>query len=215
MLLDLFGRHRAQRRNGAFQFRSQMLRAADTKNVLGPIRARTVRCKERKGSVGASRVVLSVRVPAMAWHVARLCMLHPCLLFVRGCEYSHPRLKVSESWQHSEGNRPSWHRFRDQVDPVIRAVPKKMRGPIEMPNAIGIEAHQSRTGEVCSHGIVGQDDLSKMPMSSVQGPVSFHRDDAVRDDEVHRYCGADIEDASVDALPMQDVLRPPVLRAGD
>src|SRR6266542_1466578 len=57
--------------------------------------------------------------------------------------------------------------------------------------------------------------LDSTNRGQVQGPVSFHRDDAVRDDEVHRYCRADIEDASVDALPMQDVLRPPVLRARD
>jgi len=78
-----------------------------------------------------------------------------------------PSLKVREFWQDIEGNRPWWHRFRDQVDPVIRAVPKKMRGPIEMPHAIGIEAHQARTHEVRSNCIIGENELFKMPMSSV------------------------------------------------
>ena len=49
----------------------------------------------------------------------------------------------------------------------MRAVPEKVRGPIEMPHAIGIEAHQTRTGEVRSHGIVGENDLPEIPMSSV------------------------------------------------
>src|SRR5450631_3323469 len=87
-------------------------------------------------------------------------------------ECSHAGLQVCEFWQHIEGNRPRWQCFCDQVDAVTRAVPEKMRGPIEMPHAIGVEAHQTRTGEVCGHGIVGENDFSKVPMSSVQRPVS-------------------------------------------
>jgi hypothetical protein len=71
------------------------------------------------------------------------------------------------SWQHIEGNDPWWQRFPDQVDPVIRAVPKKIRGPMEMPHAIGLEAHQTRTHEVRSNCIIGENELLKMPMSSV------------------------------------------------
>jgi hypothetical protein len=70
-------------------------------------------------------------------------------------------LKVREFWQHIEGNRPRRQCFCDQVDAVLRTVAEKMRGPIEMLHAIGVEAHQARTGEVCGERIVGVYDFSE------------------------------------------------------
>ena len=39
-----------------------------------------------------------------------------------------------------------------------------------------IETHQARTREIRGYGIVGENDLPEMPVSSVQRPVAFHRD---------------------------------------
>src|SRR6516165_2325567 len=49
----------------------------------------------------------------------------------------------------------------------------------------------------------------------MQRSVAFHRNDAVRDDEMRRHRAVDIEDAPVDPLPMENVLRPPIDRARD
>src|ERR1017187_10441360 len=104
-----------------------------------------------------------------------------CLISPEAYECLHTSLQGGEFWQPIEGNAPGLVSFPDQVEAVIRAVPEKMRGPIKMPYPIGVEAHQTRTGEVCGHGIVGKNDFPKMPMSSVQRPVSLHGNDAVGD----------------------------------
>ena len=135
-------------------------------------------------------------------------------MFLRGpYECSHAGLKVREFRQHIEGNRPRWQCFPDQVDAVIRAVAEKMRGPIEMPHAIGVEAHQARTSEVRGDRIVGENDFSEVPMSSVQRPVSLHGNDTVSDDEVHWCRRTDIENAPMDAVPVQNILGPAVFHA--
>jgi hypothetical protein len=96
----------------------------------------------------------------------------------------------------------------------MRAVPEKMGCAIKMPNTVGIRAHQTGTGEVRGHGIVGENDLPEMSVTPLKRPVPFHGNDAVRYDEVHRRRCADINDAPVDALPMQHVLGLAILRAG-
>ncbi len=83
-----------------------------------------------------------------------------------------------------------------------------------MPDTIGIETHQARTREIRGYGIVGENDLSEMPVSSVQRPVAFHRHDSVRDDEMHRNCRTNIENAPVDSLPVQDILGQPYFVPG-
>src|SRR5437762_14214307 len=50
-----------------------------------------------------------------------------------------------------------------------------------------------------------------MPMRSMQWPISLHRDYAIRDNEVGRRRGADIQNAPMDAFPMENVLGPAVL----
>src|SRR6516165_11100185 len=45
--------------------------------------------------------------------------------------------------------------------------------------------------------------------------VAFHRNYAVRDHEIRGRCAVDIEDAPVDSLPMEYVLRPAIDRAGN
>src|SRR5712691_1246110 len=94
-----------------------------------------------------------------------------------------------------------------------RKTSEEMGCAIEMPHSMRIQAHQTGTGEVRGHGIVGENDLPEMSMTSVKWPVPLHGNDAVRDDEVHRRRRADIKDAPVDALPMQNILGPAILCA--
>jgi hypothetical protein len=68
--------------------------------------------------------------------------------------------------------------------------------------------------EVRSHWIVSEDHLAEIPVSAMQRPVTFHGNYTVRDDEVHWHSRTDIKDAPVDAVPMQNVLGPAILRAG-
>ena len=80
-----------------------------------------------------------------------------------------------------------------------------------MPDTMWIETHQARTREIRGYGIVGENDLPEVPVRSVQRPVTFHRHNAVRDDEMHWNRRTHIENAPVDSLPMQNILRPAVL----
>src|SRR6202521_4219589 len=84
-----------------------------------------------------------------------------------------------------------------------------------MPYTVGIETHQTCAGEVCGDGIIGENDLAQMSMSSIQRSVAFHGDDTVRDYKVNWRRRTDVEDATVDSFPVEDVLGPTVLGAGD
>jgi hypothetical protein len=80
-----------------------------------------------------------------------------------------------------------------------------------MPDTVWIETHQARTREIRGDWIVGKNDLPEMPVSSVQRPVAFHRDHPIRDNEVDRRRGADVENAAMDPLPVEKVFRPAIL----
>ncbi len=62
-------------------------------------------------------------------------------------------------------------------------------------------------------GVIRQDDLPWGTGTTDEGRVSFHRYDAVRDDEVNRNSGAQIEDALLNAIPVEGILRTSVSRA--
>ena len=50
-------------------------------------------------------------------------------------------------------------------------------------------------------------------MRAVKRAVAFHRDNATSDDKVDRYGCTDIEDAAMNPFPMEEILRPSLLRA--
>src|SRR6516225_3045583 len=47
-------------------------------------------------------------------------------------------------------------------------------------------------------------------MRSMKRPVPFHRDNAISDDKVDWYRCTDIEDAAMNPLPMEEILRPSI-----
>ena len=103
-----------------------------------------------------------------------------------------------------------WHRSREQVDFVRAAVSKESRSLCQVIDALRKEAHQPGASEIRCHGIISQNDGVQASMASVKRPIAFHGDDSIGDDEVRPNRGADVENASLDALPMENVFWPPV-----
>src|SRR5271165_6470973 len=116
-------------------------------------------------------------------------------------------------WNHLEGSCGRIDGFSNLVEALKRRIAKKSRPLANVHNSIRFKPHQSRAGCVGSHWIVGEHDLPHGTRRAVEWPVSFHRHDSVRDHEVDRNGGAQIEDAFLNALPVQDILRPTVSRA--
>src|ERR1035437_2516457 len=185
--------------------------AANRKNLSRPI-GNSRQAPDRilsylKNVLGAIRNCLG---PLYAWDIAERAT-DPPSSGSSACSQSH--LKTSEFRQHIKGSCPQWQSFRDQIDSVTRAISEKLRRPSEMPDTMWIETHEARTRKIGGYGIVGENDLPEMSANSVQRPVAFHRNDAVRDDEMHWSRRTNIENAPVDAIPMQNVLGPAVLCA--
>src|SRR5271165_3105199 len=78
-----------------------------------------------------------------------------------------------------------------------------------MNDSTGIEPHQSSAGCVGGHRIIRDHNASQRTRgAAVQGPVSFHRHDTVRDNKVDWDGSAQIEDALLNTLPVENILRP-------
>ena len=75
-------------------------------------------------------------------------------------------LEVSELRQHVERNDLLRQSLCNEID-AARSITEEARGTIKMPNKPWVEAHQSRTHEVRSDWIVGENDFAEVPMSSV------------------------------------------------
>jgi hypothetical protein len=58
-------------------------------------------------------------------------------------------------------------------------------------------------------------DTPKRPWRSVQWAIAFHSHDRICDHKVNRHSGADVENALLDAVPVEDVLGPTVSASGD
>jgi hypothetical protein len=118
---------------------------------------------------------------------------------------------MRELRQHVEWNDLLRQVLCDQVNAPRRAVPEKMRSPIKVPDQAWVEPHQLRTHEVRRNRIVGENDLAEVPMHSVQGSVALHGNHAIRDHEMNRRRGADVENAAMDSFPVEDIFGPAIL----
>ena len=90
-----------------------------------------------------------------------------------------------------------------------RSVPEELSRLSQIVHTPRVETHQAGAYEIGGDGIVGQHDPPKIARRAMQRPVALHADDPVGYDEMRRNSGIDIEDASINALPMQQVLRTP------
>jgi hypothetical protein len=69
-----------------------------------------------------------------------------------------------------------------------------------------METNQSGAGCVRGDGIVRQHDLSQSTIGTVERPVAFHGHDAIGDHEIDGNGCAQIKNALVNALPVENIL---------
>src|SRR5271166_2391506 len=79
-----------------------------------------------------------------------------------------------------------------------------------MYDSIRFESHQPGTGRVGGHRIIGEHDVPQETSGAVERSVSLHGHDTVCDNEVDWNGGAQIKDALLNALPVENILRPSV-----
>src|SRR5271165_5577755 len=121
--------------------------------------------------------------------------------------------KILKLGNHLERSRGTIDGFSNLVDQRRRSVADESRALVNVHDSARFESHQARTGCVCGHWVVREHDLSQRARSTVKGTVSFHRHYAVRDNEMNGNRGTEIEDALLNALPVEDILRPSVSRS--
>src|SRR5271157_4853857 len=119
---------------------------------------------------------------------------------------------MSELRDDLKGSRGSIDGFSNQVDECRRSVAQKSRTLADVHDSSGFEPHESRTGCIGSDRVIRNNNLPKRTSSAVKGSVAFHGLNAVCDHEMDRNGGAQIEDALLNALPVEDVLRPSISR---
>src|SRR5271157_5268517 len=119
---------------------------------------------------------------------------------------------MSELRDDLKGSRGSIDGFSNQVDECRRSVAQESRTLADVHDSSGFEPHESCAGCIGSNRVIRKYDLSQRTRGAVEWSVSFHCHDAVRDNEVDRNGGAQIEDAFLNALPVEDVLRPSISR---
>jgi hypothetical protein len=117
-------------------------------------------------------------------------------------------MKISKLGNHLKRVRWSVDRFSDLVHERRRSVAQESRALADVYDSAGFESHQASAGCVGSDRVIGKHDLSEWTGSAVERAVAFHGHNAVRDNEVDWNSGAQIKDALLDPLPMEDVLRP-------
>jgi len=125
---------------------------------------------------------------------------------------SSRQAKVLKLWNHLELSRGSIDGFPNLVEERRSRIAKKSCPFANVHNSIRFEPHQSRAGGIGSDRIVGEHDFPEEPSGTVESAVSFHCYDPIRDHEVNRNSGAQIEDAFLDAFPVENILRPSVSR---
>src|SRR5664279_3465247 len=120
---------------------------------------------------------------------------------------------MSELRDDLKGSRGSIDGFSNQVDECRRSVAQESRTLADVRDSSGFEPHKPCAGCVGCNQVIRKYDLSHGTRGAVEWPVSFHRHYAIRDNEVDRNGGAQIEDALLNALPVKNILRPSISRA--
>jgi len=92
-------------------------------------------------------------------------------------------------------------------DAFKRSVPQELSRLSQVVHAQRVETHQAGAHEIGGDGIVSQHDPPEIARRAMQRPVALRADDPIGYDEMRPNSGIDIEDASINALPMQQVFR--------
>src|SRR5437773_11306228 len=96
------------------------------------------------------------------------------------------------------------------MDPAPVSLPQESRSLVDVDDSFGVQPHESCSNGVRSNRVVSDHHDAGTNPIPIDGSIAFHPDDAV-DDRVGGPNGAgDVEDRSVDAGPMQSILRPAV-----
>ncbi|HME31308.1 MAG TPA: hypothetical protein VKG65_01010 [Terriglobales bacterium] len=74
----------------------------------------------------------------------------------------------------------------------------------------GLKPHQAHACCVGSYRIIRRDNFAEGPKSAIQRPIAFHCDNSIRNHEVDWNGGAQIENAFLNALSVENILRPAV-----
>ena len=80
----------------------------------------------------------------------------------------------------------------------------------DVDDLVRIKSHQTCAGRIAGNGIIGKHDLAEWAGSAIERAIAFHRDNSIRDNKMNWNGGADIQDALLNALPVENILRPSV-----
>ena len=116
---------------------------------------------------------------------------------------------MSKLGQNRERLHSGSQAFSQVHDALGRTVTEELGRLSQVLNPQGVETHQAGADEVGGYGIIGQHDPPEIPRGAMQRPVALQANDPVGNHEMRRNRGVDIEDASIDALPMQQVFGQP------
>ena len=113
-----------------------------------------------------------------------------------------------------------WHmnglqRFASLFNLIRRRVPDELRGFVDVTHSIGFETHEPGTRRICGYRIVGENNTAQLPGRPIQWAVALHAPNGIRDYEMDGNRGTQVKDRFLDAVPMENVLRPPVLVPGN
>jgi hypothetical protein len=99
----------------------------------------------------------------------------------------HPRrMKISKVGNHLERSRRSNDGFSNLFDESRRCIAKESRALAKVDDSVGLEPHQPCAACIGSYRVIRKHDLSQRTSRAVEGPVSFHCHNAVRDHKVDR-----------------------------
>src|SRR5262245_22845240 len=120
-------------------------------------------------------------------------------------------LQVLEGVEHPKTRTEGLQGLANLNDPLAGKVAEKLVGAFQIPDAGRLDHHQPGGRAIDRDEIVAEDEDAGALRLAPDGAVALHADDAVDDRELrHRQGGVEIENALVDAGPVQRILRPAV-----
>ena len=100
---------------------------------------------------------------------------------------------------------------RQLIDPVGRHVAQELCCLRDVRDALRQEAHQPDTDCISRYGIVRENDLVEPSRGSRQRAIAFHADNSISDHKMNGHRRYDIDNALLNAAPVQEVLGLPIL----